>query len=70
MTDIARDPMSTHALKHVKRRHFFVREMQDAEEVMMVPVASAANVADIFTKALSEPRFTSLAKKLHGYFSI
>ena len=62
--------MSTNALKHVKRRHFFVRELQDADEVMMAPVASAANVADIFTKALSEPRFTSIAKRLRGYFSL
>ena len=70
VTDIARDPMSVNALKHVKRRHFFVREMQEAAEVMMVPVASAWNVADIFTKALSEPRFTGLAKRLRGSFTM
>ena len=70
VTDIARDPMSTNALKHVKRRHFFVREMQDAEEILMVPVASSANVADVFTKALSEPRFIGLAKRLRGCFSM
>ena len=70
VTDIARDPMSTNALKHVRRRHFFVRELQDAEEVLMVPVATAANVADVFTKALSEPRFASLAKRLRGFFTM
>ena len=70
VTDIARDPVSTNALKHVKRRHFFVRELQDAGEVVMVPVASSANVADVFTKALAEPRFTGLAKRLRGCFSM
>ena len=55
---------------HVKRRHFFVWEMQDAEEVMMVPVTSAADVADVFTKALSEPRFSSLSKRLRGFFTM
>ena len=70
VTDIARDPIATTALKHVKRRHFFVRELQDAGDVSMVPVASAANVADVFTKWLSDSRFESLAKRLRGLFTM
>ena len=70
VTDIARDPVSTTALKHVKRRHFFIRELQDAGDVKMVPVSSAMNVADVFTKCLSESRFVALAKQLRGLFTM
>ena len=66
VTDIARDPVSTTALKHVKRRHFFVREVQQAGEIIAVPVGSNQNIADIFTKETKPVRFGELCKRLYN----
>ena len=52
VVDIARDPLSTTALKHVKRRHFFVREIQHAGDIYVLPISSNLNLADMLTKEL------------------
>ena len=57
---IATNPLTTSALKHVARRHFFVREMQEEGEVAVVHVGTARNLADICTKVLSPARFREL----------
>ena len=64
MTDIARDPVSTTALKHVKRRHFFVREVQHAGEILVMPVDSNNNIADAMTKELKPVRQRELKSKM------
>ena len=43
---IATDPVQSAALKHVKRRHFFIREMSELGEVVVVWIASKCNLAD------------------------
>ena len=63
---IARDPMSTNALKHVRRRHFFVREMEENGDVRVLPVESAKNVADVLTKAMPTPKFAAFSRRLRG----
>ena len=63
-SDIARDPLSTTSLKHIKRRHLFVREMQHAEDVILMPVESKNNTADMMTKELKQPEFVRMHKRL------
>ena len=66
VVDFSRDPMSTTTMKHVRRRHFFVREAQEGGEVYVLPVESARNVADVLTKVVGAPRYHELCKKLRG----
>ena len=66
VVDLSRDPMSTTTMKHVRRRHFFVREAQEGGEVYVLPVESARNVADVLTKVVGAPRYHELCKKLRG----
>ena len=47
-------------VKHIERRHFFVREAVEAHEVTVPFVRSADNMADFFTKPLIGPRFFAL----------
>ena len=63
---LSRDPISTTSMKHVKRRHFFVREAQAMGEVLVLPVATENNVADVLTKATKNPRFGALCRLMRG----
>ena len=54
------------ALKHVARRHFFVREMEENKEIRTLTVDTAVNTADIFTKHLDGERHRLLAAQLRG----
>ena len=68
VVDIAKEPYNTTALKHVKRRHFFVREAQENGELICCPVGTSANVSDFLTKVLPVPRFRHLvAQCLRGF---
>ena len=60
------DPVQSAALKHVKRRQFFSREMQELGEVSVVWIASKLNVADAFTKCLPHSHFEFLISALCG----
>ena len=62
--DIARDPISTTALKHVKRRHFFVREIQDSGEITVMSVESNHNLSDILTKEMKPARYSEMSRRL------
>ena len=66
VVDLARDPMSTTSMKHVKRRHFFVREAQAMGEIIVLPVGTDNNVADVLTKACKKERFWRLCKMMLG----
>ena len=61
---IAKSPLTTTSLKHVLRRHFFVREACEAGEVDIVHVPTADNVADVLTKFVAKPRFDYLVCRL------
>ena len=60
--------MSTSTLKHVQRRHFFVRECVENGELVVLPVDTSRNVADVLTKVLCVARFRELAAALYGGF--
>jgi hypothetical protein len=51
-------------MKHVERRHFFVRECVEDHKLRVPFVRSAANLADFFTKALPGKTFFELRDKI------
>ncbi|KAG5463049.1 MAG: hypothetical protein BJ554DRAFT_2120, partial [Olpidium bornovanus] len=56
--DITNRSTSSAHTKHIDVRHFFVRNQVIQGHIVVVPVATANNVADTFTKGLARPRFT------------
>ena len=44
-------------MKHVARRHYFVRDMVDAFEINVPYVNTHDNASDFFTKPLDDPKF-------------
>ena len=50
--------------KHIGVRYHFVRDMVEAKELVMVPIASVDQTADIFTKGLGQVSFRPLREKL------
>lgn len=61
---IAADPSMRSALKHVARRHYFVRDMVEAGEIAVCRVGTADNVADICTKPMPSDRHRQLAARM------
>jgi hypothetical protein len=51
-------------MKHVARRHFFVRDMVEYFEINVPFVPTKENVADFFTKSLPAPAFFAF-RKIH-----
>jgi hypothetical protein len=50
--DISYNPEQHERMKHVQRRHFFVRDMVETFEIEVPFVGTANNIADFFTKAM------------------
>jgi hypothetical protein len=50
--DISYNPEQHDRMKHVQRRHFFVRDMVESFEITVPYVATADNIADFFTKQM------------------
>ena len=51
-------------MKHVERRHFFVRDMVESFEIEVPFVRTADNLADFFTKPLPAAQFHALRKRV------
>ena len=51
-------------MKHVERRHFFVRDLVEDLKISVPFVPTEHNPADIFTKPLSATRFHRLRRCL------
>ncbi|CAI7921794.1 unnamed protein product, partial [Closterium sp. NIES-53] len=63
MLALCREHRLEHRTKHIARRYFLARELQQRGQLRLAYVASEANTADIFTKALApgdHQRFCSL----------
>ncbi|KAK3001833.1 hypothetical protein RJ639_022241 [Escallonia herrerae] len=56
-TKLASNPIFQERTKHIEVRYHFVREKVLSEEVELLSVCTNDQVADIFTKALVEPKF-------------
>ena len=61
---IARDPVMNTNLKHMKRRHFFVREQVENGEIEVCWDYGLGNEADVFTKAMPVARMKELSARL------
>ncbi|CAI7848424.1 unnamed protein product [Closterium sp. NIES-54] len=53
MLALCREHRLEHRTKHIALRYFFARELQQRDQLRLAYVASEANTADIFTKALA-----------------
>ena len=59
---IAKDPVTANNMKHVARRHFYIREVQELGMVRICWWHGKGNEADALTKALPKPRHRSLVQ--------
>ena len=60
----AYNPENHGRLKHVERRHFFIREAIEDAKICVPFVRSDENLADFFTKPLKPQRFFELRDKI------
>ena len=62
--DVAYNPEHHGRMKHVDRRHFYVRELVE-EHVLRCPfVSTVDNIADFFTKCLPKDTFLSMRDRI------
>jgi hypothetical protein len=54
---VAYNPEHKGRVKHVERRHFFVRECVENMQIVVPFVRTHENIADLFTKALAPKQF-------------
>ena len=47
-------------MKHVERRHFFIRELVEEHKIRVPFVSTVDNLADFFTKVIEGPQFFAL----------
>ena len=62
--DLAYNPEHHAKMKHVERRHFFVREMVEDMRIRVPFVSTVDNLADFFTKPLPAKSFYGLRDKI------
>ena len=58
--DLSYNPEHHDRVKHVERRHFYIRELVENQRVVVPFVSTHANMADFFTKPLSGKNFFRL----------
>ena len=62
--DFSYNPEHHGRSKHIARRHFFVRDMVEAQEIVVPLVGTKDNDADFFTKPLPPKRFKYLRRRV------
>ena len=62
--DVAYNPEHHGRMKHVDRRHFFVRELVEDHRIRVPFVSTVNNIADFFTKALPEKTFIAMRNRI------
>ena len=62
--DVAYNPEHFNRMKHVARRHFFVRECVEDGRIVVPFVRSADNQADFFTKPLPYSTFVQFRDRI------
>jgi len=58
--DLAYNPEHHQRVKHIERRHFFIRELVEEMRITVPYVPSAENLGDFFTKPLQGAQFFAL----------
>ena len=62
--DVSYNPQHHDRMKHVQRRHFFIRDMVEKFELRVPLVSMVNNYADFFTKPLKSKVFFGLRNKI------
>jgi hypothetical protein len=62
--DVAYNPEHHTKMKHVARRHFYVRELVEDHRIRCTFVSTVDNLADFFTKPLKPPVFFAMRDKI------
>ena len=62
--DLSYNPEHHGRSKHIARRHFFIRDMVESQEIVVPLVNTHDNDADFFTKPLPPKRFKFLRRKV------
>ena len=62
--DLSYNPEHHDRSKHIERRHFFIRDMVEALEIVVPLVNTKDNDADFFTKPLAPKRFKYLRRRV------
>ena len=62
--DVSYNPQHHDRMKHVERRHFFIRDMVEKFELEVPFVRTADNVADMFTKPMKDANAFHRLRKL------
>ena len=66
---VAYNPEHHSKMKHVERRHFFVRECVENMQIVVPFVSTVDNLADFFTKALPPKKFFALRNLIMNHVS-
>ena len=67
--DIAYNPEHHARVKHIERRHFYIRELVEDHRLTVPCVATVDNLADFFTKPLKASQFFAMRDKIMNYDS-
>ena len=62
--DTAYNPEHHSKLKHVQRRHFFIRQVVEDHQIVVPYVETDKNLADLFTKPLPARKFFELREAI------
>ena len=62
--DLAYNPEHHEKVKHIERRHFYIRELVEQQRLVVPYVNTVDNMADFFTKALAAAPFYSFRNKI------
>ena len=62
--DLAYNPQHHERTKHIERRHFYIRELVEMNQIVVPIVKTDDNIADFFTKVLPPKRFVALRNKI------
>ena len=58
--DIAYNPEHHQKVKHIARRHFFIRECVENNQIVVPYVNTVDNLADFFTKPFNANKFHAM----------
>ena len=62
--DLAYNPQHHERVKHIERRHFFIRELVELESIVVPLVRTDENISDFFTKVLPPRMFIPMRNKI------
>jgi hypothetical protein len=61
---VAKNPVFHKKMRHVERRHHFLRDLVEKGDIEMRYIDTKIQLADIFTKPLDSSRFANLRREI------